>query len=89
MINVGMHMHERVKLPLGCICMSYASAMVSRAKDTHTTNRVVRIPDDDWTDFGEIVGDRERSRIIREFVGWYLRRPGVKLPARPVVNTTP
>lgn len=57
--------------------------MVSRAKDTHTTNRVVRVPDDDWTDFGELVGTRHRSALLRQFIAWYLRRPGAKLPKRP------
>jgi hypothetical protein len=52
-------------------------------KETHTTARPVRIPDEDWADFGELVGDRERSRVIREFVAWYLRRPKAKLPVRP------
>lgn len=57
--------------------------MVSRAKDTHTTNRVVRVPDDDWQAFGEAVGERERSRVLREFIAWYLRRPKAALPKRP------
>lgn len=56
--------------------------MVSRAKDTHTTNRVVRIPDDDWDDLGEIAGERHRSEVIRSLIHWYLRRPGAKLPDR-------
>lgn len=53
------------------------------ATDTHTTARPIRIPDEDWADFGELVGDRERSRLVREFISWYLRRPQAKLPARP------
>lgn len=57
--------------------------MVSRAKDTHTTNRVVRVDDDDWADFGEITGVRHRAELIRAFIRWYLRRPGAKLPKRP------
>lgn len=57
--------------------------MVSRAKDTHTTNRVVRVPDADWEEFGKIVGERNRSHVLREFVAWYLRRPKSVLPKRP------
>lgn len=56
---------------------------MAAARETHTTARPVRIPDEDWTDFGTVVGDRERSRLIREFVAWYLRRPKAALPARP------
>lgn len=57
--------------------------MVSRAKETHTTNRVVRIPDADWEELGQLVGERNRSHLIREFIAWYLRRPKVVLPKRP------
>jgi hypothetical protein len=62
--------------------------MVSRAKDTHTTNRVVRVPDADWDDLGERAGARNRAQVIRDLVAWYLRRPGAKLPERPPANTT-
>jgi hypothetical protein len=51
-------------------------------KETHTTARPVRIPKEDWDDFGALVGDRERSRLIREFIAWYLRRPKAALPKR-------
>lgn len=57
--------------------------MVSRAKDTHTTNRVIRIPDEDWEGLGEVVGDRQRAETVRQLIRWYLRRPGAKLPRRP------
>ncbi|MFJ3984359.1 hypothetical protein [Streptomyces fungicidicus] len=53
------------------------------AKETHTTARPVRIPKEDWDAFGALVGDRERSRLIREFIAWYLRRPKATLPKRP------
>ena len=56
--------------------------MVSRAKDTHTTNRVVRMDDADWSDLGVAAGVRHRAQVIRELVRWYLRRPGAKLPER-------
>lgn len=57
--------------------------MVSREKDTHTTNRVIRIPDEDWEDLKEEVGERHRAQLIRAFIAWYLHRPGAKLPRRP------
>ena len=62
--------------------------MVSRAKDTHTTNRVVRVPDADWDDLGARAGARNRAQVIRDLVAWYLRRPGAKLPERPPMDTT-
>lgn len=56
-------------------------------KETHTRARPVRIPEDDWAAFGVLVGDRERSRLIREFIAWYLRRPKASLPKRPDADT--
>jgi len=55
--------------------------MVSRAKDTHTTNRPIRISDEDWNDLGEAT--ENRSQVIRDLIAWYLRRPKAKLPTRP------
>lgn len=59
----------------------YARGMAQ--KETHTRARPIRIPPEDWKDFGVLVGDRERSQLIREFVAWYLRRPKAALPKRP------
>lgn len=44
-------MHDQEGMWTPCICSAYAERMVSRAKDTHTTNRVVRIDDNDWADY--------------------------------------
>lgn len=62
--------------------------MVSRAKDTHTTNRVVRIPDRDWEELAEHVGERGRAELFRDFVAWYLHRPGAKAVKRPAPPTS-
>lgn len=51
--------------------------------ETHTPHRMVRIPDVRWNQFGLLVGMRERSRVINEFVAWYVGEPGAKLPRRP------
>lgn len=56
--------------------------VISRAKDTHTTNRVVRLGEE-WDDLGEAAGVRKRAEVIRQLVRWYLRYPGAKLPERP------
>jgi hypothetical protein len=56
--------------------------MISRAKATHTTNRVVRLGDE-WDELGEVAGQRKRASVIRQLLHWYLRRPGAKLPERP------
>jgi hypothetical protein len=64
-----MHMH------------SYAQRMVSRTKDTHTINRVVRLGDE-WDELGAVVGDRQRAATIRALVRWWLRHPDAKMPKR-------
>jgi hypothetical protein len=43
-----------------------------------------RIDGDEWKAFGEAVPrDTDRSAVLRDFVAWYLRRPGAKMPKRP------
>lgn len=51
--------------------------------ETHTTPKQIRIPDDDWTRFEETAGSRRRASVIIEFIRWYNREPGAKLPKRP------
>ena len=50
-----------------------------------TPQRALRIPDDEWTDLGQLAdaGGTDRTAIVRELLQWYLRRPGAKLPTRP------
>jgi hypothetical protein len=38
-----------------------------------------------WAEAGEATKGQgtDRSTIIREFLHWYLRKPGAKLPQRP------
>jgi hypothetical protein len=50
-----------------------------------TQHRSIRIPDDDWTDLAERAGrvGLDRAKVVNQLVGWYLRRPGAKLPTRP------
>lgn len=56
--------------------------MVSRSKDTHTTNRVVRIDDDDWAAYELVCKDKGLSRaadvrmhIKHEVAAWRRRQP--------------
>lgn len=50
-----------------------------------TQHRSVRIEDDDWADLGDRAGvvGLDRAKAINQFVRWYIRRPGAKLPTRP------
>ncbi len=45
-----------------------------------------RIPEADWLEMHELAGP-QRAEIIRQFIAWYLRRPGAKQPDRPPVRT--
>jgi hypothetical protein len=60
--------------------------------DTETeydTPRKFRAPDDEWEPFEAATravhpeGRSPRGRVLREFIRWYMRRPGAKLPERP------
>ncbi len=44
-----------------------------------------RIPLEKWERFGDaaVADGTDRSKLINEFVDWYLRERGAKLPARP------
>lgn len=48
-----------------------------------TPRQTIRIEGDLWDLFGRLVGPRNRSEVIREFVRWYVRERGAKLPERP------
>jgi hypothetical protein len=45
----------------------------------------MRIPDDEWLPFADATKEAglARAEAVRDFIRWYLRRPGAKLPARP------
>lgn len=57
--------------------------MVRRTKETHTTNRTIRIRDDDWADLGALYGERGRSAVLKDWIAFHLRRDGAKQPPRP------
>lgn len=50
-----------------------------------TPTTPIRIDRGTWAEFGDATAtmDTDRSKAIREFVDWYLRRPGAKMPTRP------
>lgn len=51
--------------------------------------RKVRMPEDEWGPFLAAAktmhpdGRSPRGKVLREFVRWYLSRPGADLPERP------
>lgn len=48
-----------------------------------TPRQTIRIDPKLWDPFGDLAGERTRSQVIREFIAWYIRQPGAKLPKRP------
>lgn len=50
-----------------------------------TQHRSVRVGDDDWADLDTAAQSAgvDRATLIKQFIRWYLRRPGAKLPERP------
>jgi hypothetical protein len=50
-----------------------------------TQHRSVRVSDEDWADLADVTTGigTDRGTVIKQFIRWYLRRPGAKLPERP------
>ena len=51
-----------------------------------TPHRTIRAEDDIWLPFDEAVRHQDqpdRSTVLRNFMAWYIRVPGSKLPTRP------
>lgn len=57
--------------------------MAKQRTEGHTPLRQLRIPDDEWKPFGKLVGDRERTSVVREFIRWKLASQGADLPDLP------
>ena len=57
-------------------------AAVTGRSGRGTARQTVRVDEDLWARFGA-VADPDRSAVLREFIAWYVREPGAKLPARP------
>jgi hypothetical protein len=50
-----------------------------------TPTRPIRVDDDLWEEFGEATAEQDtnRSEALREFIRWYVRKPGARMPERP------
>lgn len=67
---------------------SDTSKPVARPKTGETPIQHVRAPKDEWDTYKDATGlvGSDASKITREFVRWFTRRPGAKLPARPTAE---
>jgi hypothetical protein len=59
--------------------VAYSHVMARRG----TNNVTLRLEEELWAEFGDVAGERERSGVLREFIRWYTRQPGAKMPRRP------
>jgi len=53
-----------------------------RSKDRHKFRASIADVGDLWKEFGQLVGDGNRSKVIRQFIAAMLGRPGVRMPRR-------
>jgi hypothetical protein len=61
-------------------------SLVSTKSGRGTARQTIRVDEALWERFGvdaTTVG-RDRSALVRDFVRWFVREPGAKLPKRPV-----
>jgi hypothetical protein len=66
---------------------SDTSKPVARPATGETPIQHVRIPKDEWEEFKALAG-RKNASVVRQFIRWYLRKPGAKLPARPLSDAS-
>ncbi|MGW5210032.1 hypothetical protein ACWEQO_02120 [Streptomyces sp. NPDC004051] len=63
--------------------------MTPETETEYDPARNFRVPDSEWTPFEAATraiypeGRSPRGKVLREFMRWYMRRPGAKLPERP------
>ncbi|PWI20549.1 hypothetical protein DI272_19180 [Streptomyces sp. Act143] len=66
--------------------------MSAQQETEYDEQRKFRAPTEEWNGFGDATravhptGRSPRGAVLREFMRWYMRRPGAKLPARPAAG---
>jgi metal-responsive CopG/Arc/MetJ family transcriptional regulator len=53
-----------------------------RSKDRHKPRATIAGIEDVWDEFGQVVGDKNRSEVVRQMIAAFLKRPGVRMPRR-------
>jgi hypothetical protein len=65
---------------------AYAAGTLARVPNQpKTPNRAVRVDDELWQEAGQAAAaaGTDRTKLLNQFLRWYLRRPGAALPERP------
>lgn len=67
---------------------SDTSEPMGRPATGETPIQHIRAPKDEWDVYKEAARlvDSDASKTAREFVRWFTRQPGAKLPARPTAE---
>ena len=62
--------------------------MAPRGQGANTPTRPIRVDLELWARFGEATERQgtDRSVVLREFMAWYARDDGAKLPKRPEIK---
>lgn len=60
-------------------------AVVTGRSGRGTARQTIRVEEALWDRFGVVAAaqDTNRSALLREFIAWYVRVPGAKMPKRP------
>ncbi|MEW2568405.1 hypothetical protein [Streptomyces sp. NPDC047070] len=65
------------------------TSQATETTDDYDPQRKFRAPGDEWDPFLGATraqhpeGRSPRGAVLRQFIRWYMRRPGAKLPERP------
>lgn len=66
-----------------CVRNDYGQLVAATPRKT--PQRTLVVDPTEWNDLGEAAkaAGSERAQVLRQFIKWYIRRPGARLPQRP------
>lgn len=51
-----------------------------RSKDRHKPRATIASGEDLWKELGEVVGEKNRSKVTRQLWAAFLKKPGARMP---------
>jgi hypothetical protein len=66
-----------------CVGSDYGQPVAATPRKT--PQRTLVVDPDEWNDLATAAkaAGSERAQVLRQFIKWYIRRPGARLPQRP------
>lgn len=66
-----------------CVRTDYGQPVAATPRKT--PQRTLVVDPDEWADLALAAkaAGSERAQVLRQFIKWYIRRPGARLPQRP------